>query len=109
MIAWWGDNSNSVSIDLLIEKQKGFTLRLLELIDIQLKEFPILLDGPYGHLENFGIYSTVILFAADIGIAGVILYAKELLENSQKNEIYIRKIVLIWRYSTKGKLYIKRS
>jgi len=82
MIAWWGDNSNGVSVDLLIEKQKGFTSRLLELTDTQLGEFPILLDGPYGHPENFGIYSTVILFVADIEIVSVILYAKELLESS---------------------------
>ena len=82
MIAWWGDNSNSISIDLLIKKQKGFTLRLLKLTDTQLGEFLILLNSPYSHLENFRIYSTVILFTADIGIAGIILYAKELLESS---------------------------
>jgi len=66
----------------LIEKQKGFTLRLLELTDTQLGEFLILLDSPYGHPENFRIYSTVILFAADIKIISVILYAKELLKSS---------------------------
>ena len=82
MIIWWGDNYNGVSINLLIEKQKGFTLRLLELTDTQLREFPILLNSLYGHPKNFGIYFTVILFAADIGIAGVILYTKELLESS---------------------------
>ena len=54
----------------------------MELIDTQLREFPILLNGLYGHPENFGIYSIVILFMADIGIASIILYAKELLESS---------------------------
>ena len=107
MIAQWGDNFNGGFIDLLIEKQKGFTLQLLKLTDTQFKEFPILFNGPYGHLKNFGIYSTVILFVADIGITGVIPYVKELLESSQNNQIYTKKIVFIWRYSTKDKLYIK--
>jgi hypothetical protein len=103
MITWWEETDCGVSIDLVIEKKRGFTSRLLEVAHIQKQIlFPVLLDGPYGTPSALHDYGTVLFFADDIGIAAVLPYAKQILRFSQENRCITRKIILIWRYTSKG-------
>jgi NAD(P)H-flavin reductase len=103
MITWWEETDRGISVDLIIEKKRGFTSRLLEFAYTQNQTlFPVLLDGPYGTPSTLHDYGTVLLFADDIGIAAVLPYAKQILRLSQENRCVTKKVILIWRYTSRG-------
>lgn len=48
------------------------------------------------------LYGTVVLSADDIGIAALLLYAKQLVQSTLANQCVTTKVVPIWRYSHEG-------
>jgi NAD(P)H-flavin reductase len=66
-------------IRLMIRERKGFTAILANKGNPD-HEMVALIDGPYGKQIPLRTYGTVLLFASGIGIAGVLLYAQQTLE-----------------------------
>jgi NAD(P)H-flavin reductase len=103
VVSWWNEDENGATIDLIIERKRGFTSRLLEFTHTQkVSSFLVLLDGPYSSTFPMDEYGTVVLFADDIGIAALLLYAKQLVQSSLDNQCVTTKVILIWRYSHEG-------
>lgn len=103
MVAWWEEQQDGVSIDILIERKGGFTSRLLEFACTRSSaSFPVLIDGPYGLPHRVEKYGTVWFFADDIGISAILPYVKQLIHSSHNNSCVTTKIILIWRYTNKG-------
>lgn len=69
--------NNKMIIRLIIRERKGFTALLANRGD---PEMLALVNGPYSREIQLRSYSTVLLFASEIGIAGVLLYAQQILE-----------------------------
>ena len=53
-------------------------------------------DGPYGREIPLRTYGTVLLFASGIGIAGLLLYANQTLEEYNAQRTSCRRIFLFW-------------
>lgn len=85
-------NSETV-INLMIEKRKGFTALLANQASPEMLTF---IDGPYGREIQLRTYGTVLLFASEIGIAGLLLYAQELLEDYHAQKTSCKQIFLFW-------------
>jgi predicted ferric reductase len=87
-------NRNMV-ICLMIRERKGFTAILAN------KRTPdqgmvALIDGPYGKQIQLRTHGTVLLFASGIGIAGLLLYAQQTLEEYYAQRTSCRRIFLFW-------------
>ena len=87
-------NKNMV-IRLMIRERKGFTAILANTRKPD-QEMVALIDGPYGKHIELKTYSTVILFASGIGIAGLLLYAQQTLEEYYAQRACCRRIFLFW-------------
>jgi NAD(P)H-flavin reductase len=85
--------NNKMIIRLIIRERKGFTALLANRGD---PEMLALVDGPYGREIQLRSYGTVLLFASEIGIAGVLLYAQQILEDYDAQKTCCRKILLFW-------------
>ena len=69
----WVDNDR---VYFLAQRLKGFSSR----IPINSATQSILLDRPYGKSINLEDYGTILLFATEIGIAGILPYLRALLQ-----------------------------
>lgn len=87
-------NGNMV-IHLMIRERKGFTAILANKGNPD-QEIVALIDGPYGKQIQLRTYSTVLLFASGIGIAGILLYAQQTLEEYDAQRTSCRRIFLFW-------------
>lgn len=87
-------NGNMV-IRLMIRERKGFTALLANRANPD-REMVALIDGPYGKQIQLRSYSTVLLFASGIGIAGLLLYAQQTLEEYYAQRTSCRRILLFW-------------
>jgi hypothetical protein len=93
----WSDNEND-TLDFLIQPQEGFTAKLPGKTGLD----RVVIDGPYGKNLKLETYETVILVAKGIGIAGILGYAKYLIDRRfDSNQAYrrglkTRKIDLLW-------------
>jgi predicted ferric reductase len=87
-------NGNMV-IHLMIRERKGFTAILANKGNPD-QEMVALIDGPYGKQIQLRTYSTVLLFASGIGIAGILLYAQQTLEEYDAQITSCRRIFLFW-------------
>jgi hypothetical protein len=61
------------------------------------KDLMAFVDGPYGIDYAFGRYKIVLMFVSRIGIAGQLLYIKELVTGYNNCTIWTQRIKLIWR------------
>ena len=87
MLAWYEhreeDGRNVTDLTFFVQPRGGLTRRLereLQLSHLSRRGLPVWIEGPYGqdlHLER---YETVMLAAQGIGIAGVLPYARHLLQ-----------------------------
>lgn len=102
MISWWERDREGLRISLLVKSRAGFTARLDEQKDKSLLAF---IDGPYSVRHNFGSYGTVIMLATGIGIAGHILYIKDLVSGYNNCEVETRRIRLIWEIQEQCEYY----
>jgi NAD(P)H-flavin reductase len=82
-------------IRLMIRERKGFTAILANKGNPD-HEMVALIDGPYGKQIPLRTYGTVLLFASGIGIAGVLLYAQQTLEEYDAQRTSCRRIFLFW-------------
>jgi predicted ferric reductase len=87
-------NGNMV-IHLMIRERKGFTAMLANKGNPD-HEMVALIDGPYGKQIQLRTYGTVLLFASGIGIAGLLLYAQQTLEEYDAQRTSCRRIFLFW-------------
>jgi hypothetical protein len=78
-------------IRLIIKERKGFTTLLANRGDL---EMLALIDGPYSREIQLRSYSTILLFASEIGIARVLLYAQQILKDYDAQKTCYRKILL---------------
>lgn len=85
-------NGNMV-IRLMIREREGFTALLASK---GTPEMLALVDGPYGREIQLRTYGTVLLFASGIGIAGILLYAHQALEEYYAQRTSCRRIYLFW-------------
>jgi predicted ferric reductase len=82
-------------IHLMIRERKGFTAILANKGNLD-QGMDALIDGPYGKQIQLRTYSTVLLFASGIGIAGILLYAQQTLEEYDAQRTSCRRIFLFW-------------
>ena len=92
MIAWV---ENDERILLLVDSQSGFSN------DIRfgaVSRLSILIDGPYGVIQDLSGFDKVLFFASGIGVAAHLLKIKGLLHDfkSSDNRIRARRITLVW-------------
>jgi predicted ferric reductase len=87
-------NGNMV-IHLMIRERKGFTAILANKRNPD-HEMVALIDGPYGKQIQLRTYGTVLLFASGIGIAGLLLYAQQTLEEYDAQRTSCRRVFLFW-------------
>lgn len=87
-------NGNMV-IHLIIRERKGFTATLANKGKPD-HEMVALIDGPYGNQIQLRTYGTVLLFASGIGIAGLLLYAQQTLEDYDAQRTSCRRVFLFW-------------
>lgn len=67
-----------------------------------------LVEGPYGKIDSFGSYGTVVLVAGGIGITHPLPFVKELVAGYANGTIATRRITLVWIIQTPGQ-YIHES
>jgi NAD(P)H-flavin reductase len=67
-------------IDLIIKERKGFTATLANKWKPNY-DIVALIDGLHGNQIQLRTYGTVLLFASRIGIAGLLLYVQQTLED----------------------------
>jgi NAD(P)H-flavin reductase len=87
--------SGNTVIRLMIRERKGFTAMLANKVTLN-QDMVALIDGPYGREVQLREYSTVLLFASGIGIAGLLLYAQQTLEEYYAQRTSCRRIILFW-------------
>jgi predicted ferric reductase len=87
--------NGNIVIRLQIRERDGFTA-ILASKGSEDYEMLALVDGPYGRDIQLGKYSTVFLFASGIGIAGVLLYAHQIVEEYDAERTNCRRICLFW-------------
>jgi predicted ferric reductase len=81
-----------MTISLLVKSRTGFTAELHRHTNKTLRAF---IDRPYRIQHKFSDYGTVIMFATGIGIAGHILYIKDLISGYNNYEVRTRRILLV--------------
>ena len=87
--------NGSTVIRLMIRERKGFTAVLANKRTPS-QDMVALIDGPYGREIQLRTYGTVLLFASGIGIAGLLLYAQQTLEQYYAQTTSCRRIFLFW-------------
>lgn len=99
MIVWWERDMDGLTIFLLVDPTRKFANKL---DGLQNKKLVSLIDGPYGLEQNFGEYGTVLMFATGLGIAGHMLYIRDLVSGYNSCDVSTRRIVLIWQVDDRG-------
>jgi predicted ferric reductase len=94
MISWWNRDQNGLTISLLVKSRMGFTAELDRNANKPLRAY---IDGPYGARHDFSEYGTVIMFATGIGIAGHLLYIKDLITGYNSCLVKTKRILVIWQ------------
>lgn len=106
-IAWWDEDGNvsghAVTIYLLVSPQYGFTSQLLHRSNHN-RPLHMAIDGPYGKMVKTSNYDTILLFATGIGIAALMPFIKETIDDHKKNRISARRMSLIWEIGRESKL-----
>jgi len=82
-------------IDLIIRERKGFTATLANKWKPD-HDMVALIDGPHGNQIQLRTYGTVLLFASGIGIAGLLLYVQQTLEDYDAQRTSCRRLFLFW-------------
>ena len=99
MIVWWERDMDGLTIFLLMDPTRKFAKKL---DGHQNKKLVSLIDGPYGLEHNFGEYGTVLMFATGLGVAGHMLYIRDLVSGYNSCDVSTRRIVLIWQVDDRG-------
>lgn len=95
VISWYEIYDEEIFIDLIIREKRGFTALLGGKANTD-REILALIDGPYGDGIQLRGYGTVLFFASGIGVAGELLYAKQILDDYDQRETNCREVHLIW-------------
>lgn len=53
-------------------------------------------EGPYGSLESFASYGTVLLFAGGVGITNMLWHVRQLVDCHQTATGICRRVILVW-------------
>ena len=124
-IAWtYRDASDRQVVVLVIRRRLGFTAKLINIAlktSITLLTAPnetvrphplhdnqnsekrgILVEGPYGRPLDLKRYTNVVLFATDIGIAGLLPYIEHLLHSRQSRTVELYRVSLYWQIQSEG-------
>ena len=104
-IAWWHNDVDGKTreLSLLVKPQHGLTAHLATHANSQRKLLAAV-DGPYGKPINTSAYGTILLFASDMGIAGVMAVAKESMSMRHQWKSSTRRVYLIWQVNNRGSL-----
>lgn len=106
-IAWWhsgtGTDGKASELSLLVKPQHGLTARLSMLANSK-RELLAAIDGPYGEPIDTTAYGTIMLFASDIGIAGVMAVVKEAMDKRRQWKSNTQRLLLIWQVDNQGSL-----
>lgn len=93
---------HKVSISFICRARTGFTRDLYNrAIEYDgLENAPLttwgFIEGPYGSLESFESYGTVLLFAGGVGITNMLCHVHQLVESHRKGTGACRRVVLVW-------------
>jgi predicted ferric reductase len=95
LVVWWhSDSSHSgMHLQMLVRPRHGITRRLMSCRD---KQYSAWIEGPYGQSRDLTTFRTVLMFAADIGIAVHMSYLKCLVETYRASAIGPKRIVVVW-------------
>ncbi|GAA5904596.1 hypothetical protein JCM5296_005244 [Sporobolomyces johnsonii] len=102
-------------LELVIKRYGGFTRALAESLDMALpvllaltaaeqgtpsssdvRDLPILVEGPYGHVVSYEDFETVVLVAGGSGIAMVTSQLADMVLREQECKLKTNKVVVIW-------------
>ncbi len=96
-ISWWDQDvdGKATTIYLLVKPASGFTQKLMR--HAETNHLMAWVDGPYGQIDDFGDYGSVVMFATGIGIAAQVPYIKQLLKGFQECRVRTKSILLVWQ------------
>ena len=124
-VAWtYRDASDRQVVVLVIRRRLGFTAKLINLAlktsttllaapnetvrphplydNQNSKKRGVLVEGPYGRQLDLEGYTNVVLFATDIGIAGLLPYIEHLLYSRQSRDVELHRVSLYWQIQSEG-------
>ncbi|KAL4933044.1 ferric reductase family protein [Aspergillus undulatus] len=87
------------TVSFLIKKRDGLTRKLLEKAsqsDNNQFKATIWAEGPFGGLDTFNSYGTVVLIAGGVGITHPMSYMHQFLEELSNRKTAVRRVVLVW-------------
>jgi len=80
-------------ITIFVESRRGFSKLLANAVS---NTFPVLLNGPYGNLDDITKFDKIQFFSEGIGIAAQLSVIKILLQRHDKKTARVRRIDLAW-------------
>jgi len=95
VIAGYERIDDGTIVSLLIREKRGFTRHLGRIATTD-RGLLALIDGPYGTEIPLQKYGTILLFASGIGIAGQLLYVRQVLQDYDERRTSCREMSLIW-------------
>jgi len=99
-IAWYESISELTSeITIFVEARKGFSKLLA---DAPPNTILVLLNGPYGKLDDITKFDKIQLFSEGIGVAAKLSAVKILLQGHDKQTARVRRIDLAWYSRSEG-------
>jgi predicted ferric reductase len=105
-VPWWYRDAEGDVIVFIVQKRKGFTQDLFRHTTNdadQRNEMRAIIEGPYGKGLDLKSYSTILLFATGIGIAGQLPYITQLLEEYHNSREKNRRIAVFWELDSESK------
>ncbi|GAA5964924.1 hypothetical protein JCM21900_000021 [Sporobolomyces salmonicolor] len=110
------DADDDDCLELVIKRYGGFTHTLAESLDVPLpsllalpaaaeegypssgnvRDLPIFIEGPYGHVVSYEDFETVVLVAGGSGIAMVTSQLADMVLREKEGKLQTTKVVVVW-------------
>ncbi|KAJ5365259.1 hypothetical protein N7517_008145 [Penicillium concentricum] len=96
-VAFWEDGPTQRTVRMVAEPQAGFTRKLYHDALESPSRQPVIVLGPYGHPLNFYRFGTILFVVEDIGFFRALSYIEMLVQASNKREVMVRKLEVLWK------------
>ncbi|KAK5319827.1 hypothetical protein LTR70_004872 [Exophiala xenobiotica] len=106
-IAWWhsDEEGKAVTLSLVVQPQHGLTSYFSRLAN-STRKLLVTVEGPYGQPINTAVYGTVVLFASNMGIAGIMGVVKDVVTQRRQWSSSVQRIILAWQVDDAGQCEI---
>jgi predicted ferric reductase len=102
MVAWEEGSHRTI----LVQRSTGFSNDLFNTPRLTSR---VLVDGPYGHAQNYDNYDKALFMASGIGIVAHFIFIRTLLEAHTRKTARVRRLSLVWFVETLGMVIAGKS